>query len=368
MWLYPLLSYSAVRLKQSSLGRKQLAVDGRAKLLNDGAVLVELGRNQQVVLSRRLGGQLEQPLPLVCRQGGSAVLFPGRILGLSLLLPLGDLCLFSGHLSLVVVVVALVVVEVVDRVEDGLDVLLEEGVDGDVEVGEGRLSKGRVGVLLSKLVEQQSSQVGVFDLHRQLDQHVVVRQVVLCERGGVELAGLSHAEVLLGESEGPNVETRGSGGGVALDTGGRGIGLGNHLGASHVVHENHRVGVLLLEHGQVVNDRGVVDSAQNSALVPANTVGIDIHLLEMLDHLGLVLGDSLETQTEPIVRVGVASSSILREGKGVGDTQLAINVQTKQLASHNRGGGLLAVSHDFESNRRVDTHTSRSHFGVEVWM
>lgn len=106
------------------------------------AVLLHLLRVQHALKSAGLLRKLEESLPLILGErsllGGSSL----GILGLSLCLPCCDLGLLTAQLSLVELEVVEVGVVGLDALEEEVACLLKEGVDGKVEVVDGRIQRG----------------------------------------------------------------------------------------------------------------------------------------------------------------------------------------------------------------------------------
>ena len=161
-------------------------------------VLVDLAGVEHTLESARLLGKLEQPLPLVLREGSLLSRHTRRVLSLALGLPLGNLELLAGELSLVVLVVVEIGVVRLDAIEEEVAGLLKEGVDGEVERLEARVSgdldgiaadvverggHGDLGALGGSgyLVEERGEEVRVVDLDGELLEDVLVGEL-----GGTE--------------------------------------------------------------------------------------------------------------------------------------------------------------------------------------
>lgn len=125
----------------SNLSREEVAANtehlGRncgREAINLSSVLLDLSADEQRIQARWLLGKLEQLLPLVLREQWLLLLSSESILLLSLLLPSGDLGLFSTERALVILSVVLFYLVALNAVEQQVASLLQEGINGKIKV------------------------------------------------------------------------------------------------------------------------------------------------------------------------------------------------------------------------------------------
>lgn len=187
-----------------ALDSEHLGRNGGGETINLAGVLLDLPADKQSLEPARLGGQLEELLPLVLVKRR---LLAGRacgVLGLALLLPRGDLLLLTAEGTLPVLEVVLLGLVVLDRIQHQVAALLEERVDAEVEgikvgsegvgadVGVARKLCERGGEVegglrrrcLGNLVEEAGEEVRVVDLDRQLDEDILVSEFRLLDAVG----------------------------------------------------------------------------------------------------------------------------------------------------------------------------------------
>lgn len=127
---------------------KHLGADTGGEAVDLLSVQLNLLGVEHALQAAGLLGKLEQTLPLILGQGRLLSQGALSVLGLALGLPLCNLGLLTGELALVELEVVEIGVVGFDALEQEVASLLEEGVDGDVKVIDGRVQRGLDGVAL----------------------------------------------------------------------------------------------------------------------------------------------------------------------------------------------------------------------------
>lgn len=166
------------------------------------AILFNLLGIQHPLQAARLLGKLEQSLPLILGQRGLLSGKPGCVLRLSFRLPLRDLELLTGELSLIVLVVVEVRIVGLDAVKEKVASLFEKRIDGYIKSIKGwvcgnarrvpsnivkRCRKRNLGVVRKGgyLMQEGGEKMGIMDNNRDLDDDVLESQLRLLEAVGV---------------------------------------------------------------------------------------------------------------------------------------------------------------------------------------
>lgn len=172
--------------------------------------MLHLSGVQHALQPARLLRQLEQSLPLVLGKQGLLERRTAGVLLLALRLPLGNLLLFTGERTLVVLEVVILGVVGLDAVQEQVAVLLQEGVDAQGEVVEvGGQKSGRrqrsslqsgerwrevqrlLGRRRRQLVKEGGEDVRVVDGHGEFDENLLVSEVRLLETGKAKTVSVS---------------------------------------------------------------------------------------------------------------------------------------------------------------------------------
>ena len=313
---------------------------GAGEVLDLCRVLVELRAEQQVLEAVRLLGHGEQRLPLVERQlvgVGLAVLEPFEahsVLAAALLLPGGDLLPLAHELALVVVVVALLVVEVVDRVHRGIPAGLKHLLVGHAQrlVARRDLLRVRREVVLREAVHEHR----VIEHNTDLLQQVAVVDAVLDELLGGDAVRVRRAEGHELGAEAERAQVRRA----------RGAAQRN------IINEQKRLRVLLVHVPQIVEDVRVVDRADRAAEVPALNVLVGTDLHELRNHRAHVLLGLLRAQLR-----ATALDHVVRQREALRDVHLAVlallRARTEQNAAGRRRERTVQVARDLENHRGV---------------
>jgi hypothetical protein len=134
-----------------------------------------------------------------------------------------------------------------------------------------------------------------------------------------------------------------------------------------IVYERHDSTVILLVVNQVLDEVEVDEAAHHGTGVEADIVGINVHLLQVLDHLVLVCdvgllprGSGGDGGSIVLVRIGGGGLG-RREAKGVGDLEGVVDVHADEGTSRRRGEGCGAVLGDLHDHLQQSKSASLPH-------